>query len=225
MLAEITAATRLVIVCNPNNPTSTALPLAEIAAFVRATSRATSRVILDEAYCEFNLLQDPDASLDLLAQHPNLVLLRTFSKVYGLVRPARRLRAVRLGGLPHRRRPGAPAVLLQRRRAGGRDRGAAPPGRDRAPRRAQPSPSASALEDGLRGLGHRARASRRPTSSGSTCRRPTAERDVVKRPGRAQRARARRRRRWAARARCASRSGPADENQQFLAALGDVLAA
>jgi len=83
MLREITAATRLVIVCNPNNPTSTALPFAEIAAFVRAVPRHVA-VILDEAYCEFNLLQDPGDSLDLLARHPNLVLLRTFSKVYGL---------------------------------------------------------------------------------------------------------------------------------------------
>ena len=41
-------------------------------------------MILDEAYCEFNTLDDPDASLDLLAKHPNLVLLRTFSKIYGL---------------------------------------------------------------------------------------------------------------------------------------------
>ena len=54
-------------------------------------------VIVDEAYCEFNLLEDPDASIDLLERHPNLVLLRTFSKVHGLVRAARRLRAVRLG--------------------------------------------------------------------------------------------------------------------------------
>ena len=83
MLREITAATRLVIVCNPNNPTSTALPLEEITAFVRAVPRHVA-VILDEAYCEFNLLQDPDESIDLLARHPNLVLLRTFSKVYGL---------------------------------------------------------------------------------------------------------------------------------------------
>ena len=71
------------IVCNPNNPTSTALPLAEIAEFVRAVPRHVA-VILDEAYCEFNLLQDPDESIELLARHPNLVLLRTFSKVYGL---------------------------------------------------------------------------------------------------------------------------------------------
>jgi histidinol-phosphate aminotransferase len=41
-------------------------------------------VILDEAYCEFNTLDDPDASLDLLDRHSNLVLLRTFSKIYGL---------------------------------------------------------------------------------------------------------------------------------------------
>ena len=41
-------------------------------------------VILDEAYCEFNVLQDPDESIELLDRHPNLVLLRTFSKVYGL---------------------------------------------------------------------------------------------------------------------------------------------
>jgi histidinol-phosphate aminotransferase len=83
MLTEITVATRLVIVCNPNNPTSTALPLAEIAAFVDAVPRHAA-VILDEAYCEFNLLDDPDASVELLDRHPNLVLLRTFSKVYGL---------------------------------------------------------------------------------------------------------------------------------------------
>jgi histidinol-phosphate aminotransferase len=83
MLREVTAATRLVIVCNPNNPTSTALPLDEIADFVRALPRHVA-VILDEAYCEFNLLQDPDESLDLLERHPNLVLLRTFSKVHGL---------------------------------------------------------------------------------------------------------------------------------------------
>jgi histidinol-phosphate aminotransferase len=83
MLAEITVATRLVVVCNPNNPTSTALPLNAIAAFVEQVPRNVC-VVLDEAYCEFSTLEDPDASLDLLARHRNLVLLRTFSKVYGL---------------------------------------------------------------------------------------------------------------------------------------------
>jgi len=83
MLREITVATRLAIVCNPNNPTSTAVALGEIAAFLDQVPPHVC-VILDEAYCEFNLLEDPDASLELLAAHPNLVLLRTFSKVYGL---------------------------------------------------------------------------------------------------------------------------------------------
>jgi histidinol-phosphate aminotransferase len=83
MLAEITVATRLVIVCNPNNPTSTALPLAEIAGFLDEVPRHVC-VVLDEAYCEFTLLDDPDASIELLQRHPNLVLLRTFSKVHGL---------------------------------------------------------------------------------------------------------------------------------------------
>jgi histidinol-phosphate aminotransferase len=83
MAAEITAATRLVIVCNPNNPTSTALPFADIAAFVDKVPKHVC-VLIDEAYCEFNLLDDPDSTLDLLGTHPNLVLLRTFSKVYGL---------------------------------------------------------------------------------------------------------------------------------------------
>jgi histidinol-phosphate aminotransferase len=83
MRGEITVATRLVIVCNPNNPTSTALPLDEIAAFVADVPRHVC-VILDEAYVEFSLLQDPEDSVDLLDKHQNLVILRTFSKVYGL---------------------------------------------------------------------------------------------------------------------------------------------
>jgi histidinol-phosphate aminotransferase len=83
MLREITVATRLAIVCNPNNPTSTALPLSEIAEFLAEVPPHVC-VIVDEAYCEFNLLDDPDASIDLLAHHPNLALLRTFSKVHGL---------------------------------------------------------------------------------------------------------------------------------------------
>jgi histidinol-phosphate aminotransferase len=83
-LAEaVTVATRLVIVCNPNNPTSTAVGLDEIAALLKRVP-AHVCVIVDEAYCEFNLLDDPAASVKLLAAHPNLVLLRTFSKVYGL---------------------------------------------------------------------------------------------------------------------------------------------
>ena len=77
------AATRLVLVCNPNNPTATAVGIGEIDAFVASLPRHVA-VILDEAYVEFNLLQDPGESIDLLKKHPNLVVLRTFSKIYGL---------------------------------------------------------------------------------------------------------------------------------------------
>jgi histidinol-phosphate aminotransferase len=84
MAAELTVATRLVLVCNPNNPTSTALDLERVAGFLERVPPHVC-VILDEAYCEFSLaIGDPYASLDLLRRHPNLVLLRTFSKVYGL---------------------------------------------------------------------------------------------------------------------------------------------
>ena len=83
MAREITAATRIVIVCNPNNPTATALPVEEIDAWLGELPRHVA-VIVDEAYVEFTTLQDPDASLDLLKKHNNLILLRTFSKVYGL---------------------------------------------------------------------------------------------------------------------------------------------
>ncbi len=84
LAAEITVATRLVLVCNPNNPTSTALGLDAIEAFLRRVPSHVC-VILDEAYCEYALsLGDTYASLELLRRFPNLVLLRTFSKVYGL---------------------------------------------------------------------------------------------------------------------------------------------
>jgi histidinol-phosphate aminotransferase len=83
MLAEITAATQLVLVCNPNNPTSTHIPAAEVAAFCDRVPRHAI-VILDAAYVEFQVNDDPDATVDLLGEFPNLVVLRTFSKVHGL---------------------------------------------------------------------------------------------------------------------------------------------
>jgi histidinol-phosphate aminotransferase len=83
MATEVTAATQLLIVCNPNNPTGTHIPAAEIGAFCeRIPAHVT--IVLDEAYVEFQTNDDPDASLDLLADFPNLVVLRTFSKCYGL---------------------------------------------------------------------------------------------------------------------------------------------
>jgi histidinol-phosphate aminotransferase len=83
MAAEVTAATQLLIVCNPNNPTATHIPAAEIAAFCeRVPDHVT--LVLDEAYVEFQTNDDPDATIDVLREFPNLVVLRTFSKCYGL---------------------------------------------------------------------------------------------------------------------------------------------
>jgi histidinol-phosphate aminotransferase len=83
MAAEANAATQLIVVCNPNNPTGTHLPAAQVAAFCeRIPGHVT--IVLDEAYAEFQADDDPDTTVDLLADFPNLVVLRTFSKVYGL---------------------------------------------------------------------------------------------------------------------------------------------
>src|SRR5688500_1506430 len=83
MLGEITAATQLVVVCNPNNPTSTHIPIARIAEFAEAIPDHVC-VILDEAYAEYQLHDDPEEAIDLWRRSENLVVLRTFSKCYGL---------------------------------------------------------------------------------------------------------------------------------------------
>ena len=79
----ITERTRLLLVCNPNNPTGTYLRSEQIEAFLEKVP-ARVLVVLDEAYIEFQVLEDPDVTLGLLDRFSNLVLLRTFSKVYGL---------------------------------------------------------------------------------------------------------------------------------------------
>lgn len=83
MLAAITDRTRLIFICNPNNPTSTVVAPDDLARFVDAVP--TDIVIcIDEAYVEY--IRDglaPD-SLALARDHPNVIVLRTFSKAYGL---------------------------------------------------------------------------------------------------------------------------------------------
>ncbi|MEF2976353.1 histidinol-phosphate transaminase [Subtercola sp. YIM 133946] len=107
MAAAITERTRLIIVCTPNNPTSTIVTKAEFAEFM-AQVPSDLLVILDEAYTEFTT--DPDAvkGTEELARHPNLVVLRTFSKAYGLaglrigygVGPVRVIDAARSASIP-----------------------------------------------------------------------------------------------------------------------------
>lgn len=83
MAAAITPRTKMVIVCNPNNPTGNYLPAAEVAAFVREVP-SDVLVVLDEAYIEFVDRPDRDDLLPLQAELPNVCILRTFSKIYGL---------------------------------------------------------------------------------------------------------------------------------------------
>ncbi|WEK55709.1 MAG: histidinol-phosphate transaminase [Candidatus Cohnella colombiensis] len=83
MQARITEKTKIIWVCNPNNPTGTIVSADELTAFL-AKVPSNVLVVLDEAYCEY--VEDasyPDG-LKLLNQYPNIILLRTFSKIYGL---------------------------------------------------------------------------------------------------------------------------------------------
>jgi histidinol-phosphate aminotransferase len=79
----ITDRTRVVFVCNPNNPTGTALARDALLRLLDAVPGDVV-VALDEAYREFVTDPDVPSGIDLLAAHPNLVVLRTFSKAYGL---------------------------------------------------------------------------------------------------------------------------------------------
>lgn len=83
MAAAVTDRTRLIFVCNPNNPTGTVVRRAELERFLdRVPSDVL--VVLDEAYREF--ITDPDVpdGIDLYRDRPNVAVLRTFSKAYGL---------------------------------------------------------------------------------------------------------------------------------------------
>jgi len=83
MAAAIEPDTRLVFIANPNNPTGTwAAPAAVKRLLERAP--ASTLVVLDEAYFEYGRLRGTQDGVAWLAEHPNLVILRTFSKAYGL---------------------------------------------------------------------------------------------------------------------------------------------
>jgi histidinol-phosphate aminotransferase len=83
MADAITERTRIVFVCNPNNPTGTVVRRAELEKFLDAVP-ADCLVVLDEAYREY--VRDPGVpdGLSLYPGRPNLAVLRTFSKAYGL---------------------------------------------------------------------------------------------------------------------------------------------
>ncbi|MCG9012535.1 pyridoxal phosphate-dependent aminotransferase, partial [Laribacter hongkongensis] len=83
MCASIRADTKLVFVANPNNPTGTFVPGAELLAFLESVPENVL-VMLDEAYTEFLPEADRYDSLSWLGRFPNLIVSRTLSKAYGL---------------------------------------------------------------------------------------------------------------------------------------------
>ncbi len=83
MAAAVNDRTRLVIVCSPNNPTSSIVTHDEFVEFMTSVPQDVL-VVLDEAYAEFVIDESAVRGDRVLANYPNLVLLRTFSKAFGL---------------------------------------------------------------------------------------------------------------------------------------------
>src|SRR4029077_9916962 len=106
MAAALTPRTRLVFLANPDNPTGTAFSKAELDAFLKQVSPETF-VVLDEAYFEYVDWADYPNGLEYFRRLPNLMVLRTYSKIYGLagVRLGYGIMQPRLGELPHRNTP------------------------------------------------------------------------------------------------------------------------
>ncbi|MCJ7682972.1 MAG: aminotransferase class I/II-fold pyridoxal phosphate-dependent enzyme, partial [Desulfobacteraceae bacterium] len=75
--------TKIIFICNPNNPTGAAISKDEMIQFLREIP-GDIIVVLDEAYCEFVTDERTANGIDLLDAHPFLFVLRTFSKLYGL---------------------------------------------------------------------------------------------------------------------------------------------
>lgn len=84
-LSKMAAAAKegLVYICNPNNPTASITPKSEVRDFIAKTSRQTM-ILVDEAYYHFAESPDYESVIPLVKDHPNLIVARTFSKIYGM---------------------------------------------------------------------------------------------------------------------------------------------
>src|SRR6266496_533411 len=84
-LPKMAAAAKegLIYVCNPNNPTASITPKNELRDFITKTPRQTM-ILVDEAYFHFADSPDYESVIPLVKEHPNLVVSRTFSKIYGM---------------------------------------------------------------------------------------------------------------------------------------------
>jgi len=83
LLALVSEKTRVVFVANPNNPTGSYLPKGEIAR-LHAGLPGDVLLVIDQAYAEYVAPEDEDGALALAAAHENVLVTRTFSKIYGL---------------------------------------------------------------------------------------------------------------------------------------------
>lgn len=83
MRSAVTRRTKLVIICNPNNPTATYVSKSEVERFVDGL-RDDVLVAFDEAYYEYVVAEDFPDTVSLLARRPTLIILRTFSKIHSL---------------------------------------------------------------------------------------------------------------------------------------------
>lgn len=83
MLAAITPKTRVIWIADPNNPTGTFVPYTSVKAFLDRLPKHVV-VVLDEAYYEYLAPEEQTNSVKWLADYPNLIITRTFSKIYGL---------------------------------------------------------------------------------------------------------------------------------------------
>lgn len=83
LLAKVTDRTRIVFLANPNNPTGTYLPSSEVRR-LHAGLRPDILLVLDAAYAEFVRRNDYEAGIEMVATSENVVMTRTFSKLYGL---------------------------------------------------------------------------------------------------------------------------------------------
>jgi len=84
-LAKMTAAAKqgLIYVCNPNNPTASITPKSEVREFIAKAPRETM-ILVDEAYFHYADSPDYESVIPLIRDHPNLIVARTFSKIYGM---------------------------------------------------------------------------------------------------------------------------------------------
>lgn len=81
--SKITGKTKVIFIANPGNPTGVGLPISEIETFIKKISKKII-IVIDEAYHEYSDYYGLKSAINLLSKHPNIIVTRSFSKVYAL---------------------------------------------------------------------------------------------------------------------------------------------